>query len=48
MEEIEIIANGFIQRVGEGTFYADVPPEIIEKYKGNFVINRGKEDIINH
>ncbi|UPT69981.1 MAG: DUF1851 domain-containing protein [Flavobacterium sp. JAD_PAG50586_2] len=48
MEEVEIIANGFTKRVGEGTWYADVPPEIIDKYKGAFVINGGTEDIINY
>jgi hypothetical protein len=47
MEELELISNGFINRVGEGVFYAEISEEVISKYENIFVINRGKEDILN-
>ncbi|MFP9115477.1 T6SS immunity protein Tdi1 domain-containing protein [Flavobacterium sp. RHBU_3] len=46
--EVEIIAQQFFKRSGEGEKYSNIPQEIIEKYKGVFVINRGKDDIINY
>lgn len=47
MEELELISNGFINRVGEGVFYSEISEEIIKKYENVFVINRGKEDVLN-
>lgn len=48
MEELILICNGFIKRMGEGYTYSHISEEIIDKYKGVFLINGEKEDIINY
>ncbi len=47
MNELELISEAFVNRVGEGVFYSEISKDIVEKYKNIFVINRGKEDILN-
>ncbi len=48
MDELELICNGFISRMGEGERYSNISEEIIKKYKGVFLINGEKEDIVNY
>lgn len=48
MDELILICNGFISRMGEGNKYSNISEEIIKKYKGVFLINGEKDDIISY
>lgn len=47
-DKVISIENRFIKWMGEGKFYENVKDEVLEKYKGKFMINGETTDIIHH